>query len=105
MIDFLHLLFRSVIHEQGEAYDRSGCITSTLNVAKGNKKPLDLYLAETKAEDGVQQNVGFLHICELIYIIDFYLYGVSSGEVQCIYTRRVNLDSLENRIHRRGKEI
>lgn len=55
-------LVRSIIHEQGEAYDKSGCITSTLNVAKGNKKPLDLYLAETKADDGVQQNVGFLHI-------------------------------------------
>ena len=68
MIDFffffLHLV-RSIIHEQGEAYDKSGCITSTLNVAKGNKKPLDLYLAETKADDGVQQNVGFLHICKL----------------------------------------
>ena len=60
---FLHL-DRLVIHEQGEAYDKSGCITSTLNVAKGNRKPLDLYLAETKAEDGVQQNVGFLHICK-----------------------------------------
>ena len=71
MIDFFSILFascRSIIHEQGEVYDKSGCITSTLNVAKGNKKPLDLYLAETKADDGVQQNVGFLHICKLTFL-------------------------------------
>ena len=72
MIDFSFLFFlhlvRSIIHEQGEVYDKSGCITSTLNVAKGNKKPLDLYLAETKADDGVQQNVGFLHICKLTFL-------------------------------------
>ena len=67
-------LDRSVIHEQGEAYDKSGCITSTLNVAKGNRKPLDLYLAETKAEDGVQQNVGFLHICKFDFYVNILLF-------------------------------
>ena len=55
---------RSLIHLQNELFDGTGCISSLLNVARGNTRPLDLYLTETKASDGVQQNLGFLHVCE-----------------------------------------
>ena len=58
------LVSRSLIYEQGETYDGLGSVSSTLNVARGNTQKMDLYLAETKAEDRVQQNVGFLHICK-----------------------------------------
>ena len=55
---------RSLIHLQNELFDGTGCISSLLNVARGNTRPLDLYLTETKASDGVQQNLGFLHVCK-----------------------------------------
>ena len=83
LIDFEHERFgdcysfecclcRSLIYEQGESFDGSGCITSALNVARGNSRQLDLYLAETKVDGKVQQNVGFLHICEYDSIVEIY---------------------------------
>ena len=60
---------RSLIHTLGESFDGCGVISSIVNVARGNRQPLDLYLAETKAEDGiVQQNVGSLQICKRFMI-------------------------------------
>lgn len=66
---FWRIFFRSLIHTLGESFDGCGLISSIVNVARGNRQPLDLYLAETKAEDGiVQQNVGSLQICKRFMI-------------------------------------
>ena len=65
----LSVIIRSLIHTLGESFDGCGVISSIVNVARGNRQPLDLYLAETKAEDGiVQQNVGSLQICKRFMI-------------------------------------
>ena len=66
---------RSLIHLQNELFDGTGCISSLLNVARGNTRPLDLYLTETKASDGVQQNLGFLHVCKSeLYLLKLFIY-------------------------------
>lgn len=69
ILNFGDFFFRSLIHTLGESFDGCGLISSIVNVARGNRQPLDLYLAETKAEDGiVQQNVGSLQICKRFMI-------------------------------------